>query len=355
MNDIELYQKLARYLDTGQMVGAPMTPSLLKILMLMFNPEEAQVALKLPFQNTPLADAKKLYPEHGNRIEEILDKMAKGGTVFRDNKPGVGKRYRLLPSLVGWAETPFWHGRETQQAKELSPLWKTYRKEGFAEEMARGIPLMRVIPVETSLKDESEILPFDVIEPIVEKTRYQAVGHCPCRMNAKFRDEECDYSTENCLHFDGMGRYMVEQGLAREITREETMKILKAADEEGLVHIINNMEGHMDTICNCCGCCCAFLWPINNKMGLDILSYSNYLAQVDKESCVGCGTCEDRCPVVAVQVDGDAAYVDETVCIGCGICTPACDTQAISLVLRESFKAPPNPQVFLEARLKRSV
>ena len=74
--------------------------------MLLFTPDEAKVALKLPFQNTSLEEAKSLYPEHGDKIENILDTMAKRGTVFRDNKPGVGKRYRLLPSLVGWAETP---------------------------------------------------------------------------------------------------------------------------------------------------------------------------------------------------------------------------------------------------------
>ena len=51
--------------------------------------------------------------------------------------------------------------------------------------------------------------------------------------------------------------------LAREITKEETLDILKAADDEGLVHIIDNMEGHMSTICNCCGGGCAFLRPIN--------------------------------------------------------------------------------------------
>ncbi len=51
-----------------------------------------------------------MYPEKGDRIEEILDDMAKRGTVFRETKPGVGKRYRLLPSLAGWVETPFWHG-----------------------------------------------------------------------------------------------------------------------------------------------------------------------------------------------------------------------------------------------------
>ncbi|MCJ7774276.1 MAG: 4Fe-4S binding protein [Desulfobacterales bacterium] len=352
MSDLELYKKLAIRFDTGQIVGAPMTESLLKILMLMFNPEEAEIALALPFQNTLLDEVKNLYPEKSDRIEEILDGMAMGGTVFRDNKPGVGKRYRLLPSLVGWAETPIWHGKPTQQAKYLAPLWNEYRKEAFSAEMARGMPLMRVIPIDTSLKDMSEVLPFDVIKPMVEATTYQAVAHCPCRLNARYRDKGCDYSTENCLHFGSMGRYMVEHGLARKITKEETLVILKSADDEGLVHIINNMEGHVDTICNCCGCCCAFLVPINENRGLDILSYSNYLARVDSKECIGCGTCEERCPMDAIDVIDELAAVDEAVCIGCGICTPACDAQAIRLVLREAVKPPPQPIEFMEARLK---
>ena len=352
MSNLELYEKLADRFDTGQVVGAPKTKSLLKILMLLFNPEEAEIALTFPFKNTLLEEAEKLYPEKGEKLEGVLDGMAKGGTLFRDTKPGVGKRYRLLPSLVGWAETPIWHGRETQQAKELAPLWRDYRKEGWSAEMARGMPLMRVIPVETSLKDESGILPFDAIEPFVEASSFRSVAHCPCRLLAKYNDQGCDYSTENCLHFGSMGRYMVEHGLAREISKEETLQILKKADDEGLVHIIDNIEGHMHTICNCCGCCCAFLQPINDKWGLNILSYSNYLASVDADECTACGTCEDRCPVNAIEVVDDLSKVDIAVCLGCGICVPGCDSDAIKLIQREVTKPPPQAVEFIEARLK---
>ena len=352
MDNMELYTKLAERYDQGQVVGAPLTPTLLKILMLLANPEEAEVAIKLPFQNISLNEARELYPEKAGRIEEILDGMAQKGTVFREIRPDKEKRYRLLPSLVGWQETPFWHGRETEQAKSLSPLYKEYHKEAFAAEMARGMPLMRVIPVETSLKVSSGILPFDEIRPLVDNSTYQAVGHCPCRVTSKFRGEGCDHSTENCLHFGSMGRYMVTHSLAREISKEETMKILKAADDEGLVHIIDNMEGQMHTICNCCRCCCSFLVPINGNWGLDMLSYSNYLAGVDREACVGCATCEGRCPVGAVKVVEETAQVDETICLGCGACTSTCTEEAIRLSLRKEVKPPPKIKEFIEARLK---
>ena len=169
---------------------------------------------------------------------------------------------------------------------------------------------------------------------------------------ADYLDQGCDYSTKNCLHFGSMGRYMVEHGLAREISKDETMKILKAADDEGLVHIIDNIEGHMHTICNCCGCCCAFLVPINENSGLHILSYSNYLASVDADECIVCGTCEERCPVNAIEMADDVSRVDEKVCLGCGICVPGCDSNAIRLIQREEVKPPPQAMEFMQARMK---
>jgi NAD-dependent dihydropyrimidine dehydrogenase PreA subunit len=128
--------------------------------------------------------------------------------------------------------------------------------------------------------------------------------------------EGCDYSLENCLHFGSMGRYMVEHGMAREITVEETLNILKDANEEGLVHIIDNVEGHMSTICNCCGCCCVFL-DTQKKMGIHAISSSNYIAGVNFEACVGCGTCEERCPMEAIAVKDDGvAEVHADLCAG---------------------------------------
>ncbi|MCP4749436.1 MAG: 4Fe-4S dicluster domain-containing protein [Proteobacteria bacterium] len=353
MENLELYRSLAAHFNEGAVaIRTPVTDSLLKILMLLFNPDEAEVALKLPLGMVSLEEAKTLYPEHGDGIEAILDDMAKRGTVFRESQPGSGKHYRLLPVLVGWAETPFWHGKETEQAKALSPVWKDYYNEAFYEEMARGVPVMRVVPIGESLKEESEILPFDEIRPLVERTSFKAVGHCPCRLSAKYRGEGCSYSTENCLHFDDMGRYMVEFGLAREIDTEETMRIIKAADDEGLVHIINNMVGHMNTICNCCGCCCSFLIPINENLGLDSLAYSNYLASVEIDNCTLCGTCEDRCPVGAIKVGDDAAEMDVKSCLGCGACIAGCEDEAVQLIKRDEVKPPPSPEEFITARMQ---
>ncbi|MBE9544193.1 MAG: 4Fe-4S binding protein [Proteobacteria bacterium] len=352
MENNQLYENLAKHLDQG-IVGAPTSHALLDILRILFPPEEARVALKLTMQNQTLSELMVSFPDFGDSLEEVLNRMAGQGTVFTSQRPGAERKYALLPSVVGWAETPFWAGKETERTRKLAPLWLKYREEAFGAELSRGdMPVVRVLPVSKQLRESSEILPYNALETMVEAQSFCAVAHCPCRqMHAQVGDV-CDHSLENCLHFGSMGRYMVEQGLARRISADETLRILKEANEEGLVHAVENIEGHLGTICNCCGCCCVFL-ETKSKMGLHTISSSSYVAQVDPELCVACGTCEERCPMGAIAVgDDDIAVVSENICIGCGVCTPTCDPEAVELTLRAEAKPPPDLSEFLTVRYK---
>jgi ferredoxin len=55
------------------------------------------------------------------------------------------------------------------------------------------------------------------------------------------------------------------------------------------------------------------------------------IATVDKERCIGCGSCDNVCPEGAISVD-DVAMIDPHSCTGCGSCMQYCPTEAISLV-----------------------
>lgn len=344
-----LYENLARHLHQG-IVGAPMSPALIGILEILFSEEEAEVAGRLPFQNKSLSQLKELIPDKAGSLERILTTMAKNGTVFTIQRPGKERKYRLLPSMVGWAETPFWPGIDTERARMLAPLWLKYRDEGYGRELARNTPIVRVIPIERSLKDKSEILPFDQLKEKMNAVGFFAVGKCPCRQLMSYVGKGCDHSLENCLHFEDMARYIVEQGMGRQIDREEAIRILEEADREGLVHSCENLNGHISMVCNCCTCCCYFL-QTRKLLNLNVLSSSNYVSSVDMEACKGCGTCEKRCPVNAIAVGADQkSHVDSARCIGCGVCVPACTPKAVSLVRRESITPPPDIADFLNKR-----
>jgi heterodisulfide reductase subunit A len=62
------------------------------------------------------------------------------------------------------------------------------------------------------------------------------------------------------------------------------------------------------------------------------LSHSPTVAQVDEETCVGCGYCERTCAYEAVKVDErrGKAVVNAALCEGCGACAVACPSGAMT-------------------------
>ena len=115
--------------------------------------------------------------------------------------------------------------------------------------------------------------------------------------------------------------------MARKLSYEELVELLKKTNQDGLVHTINMLG----LICNCCNDCC----PIFQTyfMGAPTFIPSPFAAHADEEACIACGTCAERCPVDAIVVD-TFAVVDQDKCIGCGVCVPTCSTDAIKLVRR---------------------
>ena len=51
---------------------------------------------------------------------------------------------------------------------------------------------------------------------------------------------------------------------------------------------------------------------------------------IDKEVCVGCGSCAANCPVEAISAAGDKYEIAADKCVECGACAANCPVNAIS-------------------------
>lgn len=50
---------------------------------------------------------------------------------------------------------------------------------------------------------------------------------------------------------------------------------------------------------------------------------------IDKDKCVGCGSCVQECPANAIILENGKAVIDEAVCVQCGTCQACCPMNAI--------------------------
>ena len=179
------------------------------------------------------------------------------------------------------------------------------------------------------------VFPHHMMESVLEQADVLAVAHCSCRVAYALGGRGCDHSTEVCMKFNDMARYVIDRSFGREITQKEALEIIKMTEEAGLVHFVDNADGDIQHNCNCCGCACWNVGSIRRrKIPRDVLMAVYFVRETDEEECTGCGTCVEACPVEALKMEGDFPVVDHEWCIGCGVCSTVCPSDAIKMVLR---------------------
>jgi len=130
---------------------------------------------------------------------------------------------------------------------------------------------------------------------------------------------------------------MVKEGLnaARHVDFKEAAESLKLANEHGLIHLtLYNPEQHVYALCSCCECCCHDIYFMKKLGRPDLVAHADYIVAVDKNTCVDCGKCADRCIFDAQVVENSKVIFRQEKCYGCGLCVTTCPTGAIQMVLR---------------------
>ena len=332
-----VYEKLRERLDTLAM-GYPKTESGVEIRILekIYTEEEAALTLKLKLiPETPESIAERTGTDEKELTEKLYALSMKGG-IYR-NRRGESLAYSIMPYAPG-----FYEFQLGNMDREFAEMQEEYSREGFAKELfASEKPYFKVIPSGQEIPTELEIFPYESVADMIKRATRLAVADCICRVEKNLLDEGCDKPVNACIMFSEIADFYIENGLAREVTREEAQKVLDEAEEAGLVHCSMNTNSDHRAICNCCGCCCGILRGITEYEFPSAVAKSNFYAEIDPDDCTACEICAERCQVNAITCD-DYAVVDKERCIGCGICVSPCPTEAISFIRKgeEEFEEP---------------
>ena len=356
----EIYRKFIDWLGRGWW-KLPESKSLMPLIMARYTPEEASFLTGMPFTGKSVEELAALKGMEPVELLPRLKEMASQGLVYESIR-GESVRYNLNDAFFGILRTGLWHGRKDEATMTMVPhVNDYYYKDGWFDQYADvHLKGLRTLPIARTIEDTREIMPFEDVIKVIDGFEYFSVSTCPCKHKHNLDPDypDCRHPTEVCLHFDELGRYIVENGLGREITLEETRKILLESADSGLVHGISNSKKGVDTICNCCSCCCIFLeayHKLGHSRGLDP---SNYKVTINPETCKACSLCVKRCPMDALQLRfspkagnkyGKAPVVDPDKCIGCGVCAHKCPTDSMKLVRNEAVTEPPEtPREYYE-------
>ena len=158
------------------------------------------------------------------------------------------------------------------------------RMQTMSPLIPNGYGLMRVIPVESAIKDIPNVHDYERLSYYLDKYDKFCVSPCSCRASRSSINDGCGHLAEEmCVQMGKGAEHYIRTGRAREITREEALEIIKRAEDNGLVHELNVTPGYDDTtaICNCCACAC-FGLRVGLMFGARDAIRSNFVAEVDE-------------------------------------------------------------------------
>jgi NAD-dependent dihydropyrimidine dehydrogenase PreA subunit len=348
--------------------GVPDSDVLLPYVTARYTPEEALLLTGMPYTPKSIAELSDLKSISAEVLRPKLDALASKGLVYKQMKGG--EIFYRLHDIFTIYRSFGWPGQSDEYSMKVGPLQHKYLMNGlmspWQDVQEKGL---RVLPVGMTIQDKRGVLPYEELGKILNNVEYFTVSHCPCRHanNLDPDSPDCRHPTEVCLHFDKLGHYIVENGMGREISRQETEEILKRCAELGLVHGISNQQEKPDTICNCCNDCCIWFLAMKHYGHDGSLTPSNFRIAVNQTTCIGCGLCVRRCPMEALGLtDAPSVKGRETIltgkdgrqlklsnktgkisglnpirCIGCGVCAYKCPSQSLTLERNQVEHQPP--------------
>lgn len=334
----------------------------------MFEDEkEAELYVSMPLGETfePWQWAREAGLDEAECVQ-ACEKLANKGMLFRSRQGGQAY-YTQVPLAHGMIEynlDRYW------EEGFLSTFFEAKAQQGpnDAGLLHDGAPFYYAIPCDTSVVADEKVLIGQDWHDIINRHESIGVSPCQCRLTKmamtgepeapKVGTEElkdfmtpgCGHPLETCLSFGEEAEYYISRNLARPVTKEEATKILQRSVDAGMVvHCCYSKS--TEIICSCHSDCCGVLGTYV-ALGPDAIgtsenwfNVSNYDLNYDKDVCIGCGQCVQRCTMTAIAMGEDGHPETNALCIRCGQCGMVCPMGARTLVERDDaldrYKAMP--------------
>ena len=358
----DLYEDLLKYYEfmLGQL---PNREGFKAAVQSTIKREDLRVFFLLPFmgQLTPEKLEKKALRAGMSRdeLQLAVKRLIPEGLITTYHKDGeqVYERGSILTMTELQIRKMEAQGEEDAAIRLESARFMDLMIEGGAANVPTKTPYYRVLPVQSTITgkdlngevvldtvvpDPRAVLPIDVVSEMIKKQPLMVVAECYCRKAKQILDKGCEHPLETCFYFNELAELQLNAGRARKIEYEEALEILQECERQGLVHNVNNAQGHIHSLCNCCACSCGVMKSIR-RGETNAGANSRFIVAYDQALCTQCAICAGVCPSGALTFAEGRLNVMTGKCIGCGLCVSHCPEGALKLLPREQpAKIPEN-------------
>ncbi len=247
--ELEIYQKFIDYMNNPVWEFTE-SEHMMPMITSFLTPEEAEFLTGFPQQAKTIEEIAALKEMDPAELLPKIKELCRKGVIYEGIR-GESTRYKLWSALEMFFRAPYWSGRDDEPKKTMTPHLTKYLMDGWYDQHRHWTPNeTRALPINKTIEGGTETIPYEDVLKVVENAEYYTVSHCICREKYRLDPDYVDspFPSETCLHFDELGRYCVENNMGREITKEETLEILKMSADAGLVHGMANTQGKRDTI-----------------------------------------------------------------------------------------------------------
>ncbi|MBM6999190.1 4Fe-4S binding protein [bacterium] len=296
--------------------------------------QEAQAYLEIPLYGW--FSAADFAATSGRPLEECADYcegMADKSLIIATTRAGV----RYFATMA-----PLWGVWEMNMDK-FTKDWCSTFNQALGADFAMGAvnsvrPVCAIVPCSEDVV-EGEMAPYTNWKDTVNNAERFALSPCQCRLERDLLGTAVctpeQHPRKTCISVGEAAEYFIDRGIGEEITKQEAFDEIQSHVDKGMV-VEQLWSKKSEVICGCHGDCCKLLstYVALNGEGNMMQNISAYNLVLDKDKCIKCGACVDRCTMFAVTMGDDGYPQMDKKCIRCGQCALVCPAGARKLVAK---------------------